>query len=361
MRMALSLARKGIGTASPNPMVGAVLVKDGAVVGKGYHKRAGSAHAEVNALEDAGQEARGSTLYINLEPCVHYGRTPPCADRVIAAGIKRVYVSMLDPNPLVNGKGVEMLRKAGIDVKVGLLENDARRLNEAFIGSMERKRPYITMKAAVSLDGKIATKTCDSRWISNEESRRQANILRVVNDGILVGINTVISDNPLLVPRLKNPRKIPTRIILDSKLRIPLACDVVKTSEKYRTWIFTNEDSRTDKETRLKAMGADVIRVPKDDYGRVSVTHICQELYKRDIMSVLVEGGGEVNSTLLREGLVDKVVLFYGTILIGGKSALNLVGGKGIDFLKDAYRIDIATLKKLKDNIYIEGYVHRNH
>lgn len=361
MRMALALARKGIGTTSPNPMVGAVLVKGDTIVGKGYHKRAGSAHAEINAIEDAGSNAAGSTMYINLEPCVHYGKTPPCADQVIAAEIGRVFVAMLDPNPLVNGKGVEMLRKAGIDVKVGMLENEARRLNEAFIGSMEKKRPYITMKAAVSLDGKIATKTCDSRWISNEESRRQANILRCVNDGIMVGINTVISDNPMLVPRVKNPKKIPARIILDSKLRIPLASDIVKTSDKYRTWIFTNEDSRTDKETRLKACGADVIRVPKDDFGRVSVNRICQELYKRNITSVLVEGGGEVNSTFLREGLVDKVVLFYGTILIGGKSALNLVGGKGIDFLKDAYRIDIATLKKLKDNIYIEGYVHRNH
>ena len=216
MRMAFSLARKGVGTASPNPMVGAVLVKNGSIVGKGYHKKAGLPHAEVNALEDAGQNASGSTLYINLEPCVHYGRTPPCADQVIAAGIKKAFIAMLDPNPLVNGKGVEMLRNAGIDVKVGLLEDEARRLNEAFIGSMERKRPYITMKAAVSLDGKIATKTCDSRWISNEESRRQANILRCVNDGIMVGINTVISDNPMLVPRLKNPRKIPTRISLDS-------------------------------------------------------------------------------------------------------------------------------------------------
>ncbi|MBP1751160.1 MAG: riboflavin biosynthesis protein RibD, partial [Deltaproteobacteria bacterium] len=209
MRMALSLAKKGIGTASPNPMVGAVLVRDGVVVGKGYHKKAGSAHAEINAIEDAGPNAAGATMYINLEPCVHHGRTPPCADQVIAAGIKRVHVGMLDPNPLVNGKGVAMLRNAGIDVKVGMLENEAKRLNEAFIGSMEKRRPYITMKAAVSLDGKIATKTCDSRWISNEESRRQANILRCINDGIMVGINTVISDNPMLVPRMKNPKKIP--------------------------------------------------------------------------------------------------------------------------------------------------------
>ena len=361
MRMALSLAKKVLGTVSPNPMVGAVLVKDATIVGKGYHRKAGSHHAEVGAIEDAGENTRGATLYVNLEPCVHYGRTPPCANGIIEAGIKRVVLSMLDPNPLVNGKGVEMLRKAGIDVKVGILESEARRLNEAFIVSIEKKRPFVTMKAAVSLDGKIATKTCDSRWISNEESRRQANLLRCVNDGIMVGINTVISDNPLLVPRLKKPKKIPVRLILDSKLRIPLACDVVKTSEKYRTWVFTNEDSRTDKETKLRAMGIDVIRVPRDDNGRASVSHICAELYKREITSILVEGGGEVNSTLLKEGLVDKVVLFYGTILIGGKAALNLVGGKGIDFLKDAYRIDVATLKKLKDNIYREGYVHRNH
>lgn len=361
MRTALALAKKGMGTVSPNPMVGALLVKDDAIVGKGYHRKAGSHHAEVGAIENAGENASGSTLYINLEPCVHYGRTPPCTDRIIAAGIKRVVVGMLDPNPLVNGKGVEMLRKAGIDVKVGMLEDEARRLNEVFVGSMEKKRPFVTMKAAVSLDGKIATKTCDSRWISNEESRRQANLLRCINDGVLVGINTVISDNPLLVPRLKNPKKIPVRIILDSKLRIPLACDVVKTSQKYRTWVFTNEDSRTDKETKLTALGVEVIRVPKDDNGRASVRHICEELYRREITSILVEGGGEVNSTLLREGLVDKVVLFYGTILIGGKGALNLVGGKGIDFLKDAYRIDVATLKRLRENIYIEGYVHRNH
>ena len=361
MRMALSLARKGLGTVSPNPMVGAVIVKNAQIVGRGHHKKAGYHHAEVGAIEDAGKNTGGATLFVNLEPCVHYGRTPPCADQIIAAGIKKVVISMLDPNPLVNGKGVEMLRKAGIDVKVGMLESEARRLNETFIVSMEKKRPFVTMKAAVSLDGKIATKTCDSRWISNEESRRHANMLRCINDGIMVGINTVISDNPLLVPRLKKPKKIPVRIILDSKLRVPLACDVVKTSEKYRTWVFTNEDSRTDKEAKLRAMGVEVIRVPKDDNGRVSVKHVCDELYRREIMSVLVEGGGEVNGTLLREDLVDKVVLFYGTIFIGGKGALNLVGGKGIDFLKDAYRIDVATLKKLKENIYIEGYVHRNH
>jgi diaminohydroxyphosphoribosylaminopyrimidine deaminase / 5-amino-6-(5-phosphoribosylamino)uracil reductase len=359
--MALSLARKGLGGTSPNPMVGAVIVKAGKIVGKGYHKKAGGPHAEVAALSDAKEEAKGSVLYVNLEPCVHLGKTPPCADALIEAGIKKVVVSMLDPNPLVNGKGVQKLRKAGIDVKVGLLEEEAKRLNEAFIVSMERKRPFFTLKAALSLDGKIATKTCDSKWISNEESRKYTDSLRAVADAILVGINTVIADNPMLIPKIIRPKKIPVRIVLDSKLRIPLACDMVKTSEKYPTWIFTGDDSRADKEAKLKSMGIDVIRVPKDENGRVSLKHACNELYKRGIMDVIVEGGGEVNSALLKEGLIDKIFFFYGSILIGGKGAFNLIGGKGIDFLKDAYRVDIVAMKRFKDNICIEGYVHRNH
>jgi diaminohydroxyphosphoribosylaminopyrimidine deaminase/5-amino-6-(5-phosphoribosylamino)uracil reductase len=261
----------------------------------------------------------------------------------------------------VNGRGVQALRKSGIEVKVGMLEEEARTLNETFIVSMERKRPFFTMKAAVSLDGKIATKTCDSRWISNEESRKHTDTLRSVSDGIIVGINTVIADNPLLVPKMTRPKKIPVRIILDSKLRIPLACDMVKTSEKYATWIFTSEDARADKEVKLKSMGIDVIRVPRDESGRVSLRHICDELYRRGIVSVLVEGGGEVNSALLRERFIDKIVLFYAPILIGGKGAFNLIGGKGIDFLKDAYRINIVKLRRFKDDICIEGYVHRNH
>ncbi|HVN96528.1 MAG TPA: bifunctional diaminohydroxyphosphoribosylaminopyrimidine deaminase/5-amino-6-(5-phosphoribosylamino)uracil reductase RibD [Syntrophorhabdaceae bacterium] len=361
MHMALKLARKGLGTTSPNPMVGAVLVKGGKVIGTGYHKKSGGHHAEVAAIHDAKEEAKGATLYVNLEPCVHQGKTPPCTDAVIQAGIKKVVVGMLDPNPQVNGRGVQTLRKAGMEVKVGMLEEEAKRLNEAFIVSMERKRPFFTMKGAVSLDGKLATKTCDSKWISNEESRKHADSLRSVSDGIMVGINTVIADNPLLIPKMTRPKKIPVRIVLDSKLRIPLACDMVKTSEKYATWIFTGDDARPDKEAKLKSMGIDVIRVHRDENGRVSLAQICDELYKRGIVSVLVEGGGEVNSSLLKEGLIDKIVLFYAPIMIGGKASFNLVGGKGIDFLKDAYRIDIVTLKRFKDDICIEGYVHRNH
>jgi len=361
MHLALSLARKGMGTTSPNPMVGAVIVRGNRVIGKGYHRKAGMPHAEIVALNDAKEEARGATLYINLEPCAHVGRTPPCVNSIIAAGVRRVVVAMLDPNPLVNGKGVNELKKAGIEVKVGLLEEEAKRLNEAFVVYMEKKRPFFTMKGAVSLDGKIATKTCDSKWISNEESRRYVNKLRSSVDGIMVGINTVILDNPLLIPKIARPKKFPVRIILDSKLRIPLSCDVVKTSEKYKTWVFTAEDSRPDKETKLRSMGLDVVRVPKDESGRVSPKHVCEALFKREIMHVLVEGGGEINSGLLKEGLLDKIVLFYAPIIIGGKGAYNLIGGKGIDFLKDAYKIDIAAVKRFKEDIYLEGYVHRNY
>ena len=194
-------------------------------------------------------------------------------------------------------------------------------MNEAFTVCMEKKRPFFTVKAAISLDGKIATKTCDSKWISNEESRRYVNKLRSVTDGVMVGINTVISDNPLLVPKGAKPKRIPTRIILDSKLRIPLSCDVVKTAEKYRTWIFTSEDCRHDKESRLKSLGLDVIRVGSDGNGRVSLRRVCDVLYEREVQSVLVEGGGELNSSILKENLMDKILLFCAPILIGGKNA----------------------------------------
>ncbi|MBP1734551.1 MAG: 2,5-diamino-6-hydroxy-4-(5-phosphoribosylamino)pyrimidine 1-reductase [Deltaproteobacteria bacterium] len=342
-------------------MVGAVLVRGNRIVGKGYHRKAGMPHAEVVALNEAKEEAKGATLYINLEPCVHIGKTPPCVNSIKAAGIRRVVVAMLDPNPLVNGMGVNELKKAGIDVKVGLLEAEAKRLNEAFVTYMEKKRPFFTMKGAVSLDGKIATKTCDSKWISNEESRRYVNKLRSAVDGIMVGINTIILDNPLLIPKIARPKKYPIRIILDSKLRIPFSCDVVKTSEKYKTWIFTADDSRSDKELKLNSMGVEVIRVPKDEGGRVSPKHVCEELFRREIMHVLVEGGGEINSGLLKEGLIDKIMLFFAPILIGGKGAYNLIGGKGVDFLKDAYKVDIAAVKRFKEDIYLEGYVHRNY
>ncbi len=362
MRLALSLARKGLGTTSPNPMVGAVIVKGQRLLGKGYHRKPGEAHAEIIALEQAGQHARGATLAVNLEPCCHTDkRTPPCVDAIVRAGVKKVIVAMFDPNPRVNGKGVEALRKAGIDVKVGMLSDEARRLNEVFVTFQEKKRPFFLMKAAVSLDGKIATKIGESKWISNEESRAYANTLRSVMDGIMVGINTVILDNPLLLPKVAKPKRYPVRIVLDSKLRIPLSCELVKTAATYKTLIFTLADARADKENRLRSLGVDVVRVAADSDGRIALSEVCAELYRREIMSVLVEGGGELNSSFLKQGLFDKVLLFYGPQFIGGKNAANLIAGKGIDFLKDAYRLDVVSVKKLKDDICVEAYVHGNH
>jgi len=362
MAMALTLARKGLGTTSPNPMVGALVVRGQRIVGKGYHRKPGEAHAEVIALAEAGEQARGATLVVNLEPCCHTEkRTPPCVDALIKAGIKKVIVAMFDPHPLVSGKGVEALRKAGIDVKVGLLSEEARRLNEVFVTFHERRRPFFLMKAALSLDGKIATKMGESRWISNEESRAYASRLRSISDGVAVGINTVILDNPLLLPKAAKPRRYPVRIVLDSKLRIPLACELVKTAAAYKTIVFTLPDARADKGDRLKALGVEVIRIGAGENGRVALPELCEELRKREITSVLVEGGGEVNSSFLKEGLFDKVVLFYGPIFVGGVRAAGLVSGRGVDFLKDSYRVDVVSVKRLKDDICVEGYVHRNH
>jgi len=362
MAMALTLARKGLGTTSPNPMVGALVIKGQRIVGKGFHKKAGEAHAEVIALNEAGEQARGSTLVVNLEPCCHTEkRTPPCVDAVIKAGVKKVIVAMFDPHPMVSGKGVEALRKAGMEVKVGLLSEEARRLNEVFVTYHEKRRPFFLMKAAVSLDGKIATKMGESKWISNEESRAYANRLRSISDGVLVGINTVILDNPMLVPKGSRPKRYPVRIVLDSKLRIPLGCDLVKTAAQYRTIVVTLPDARQDKGERLAGLGVEVIRVAAGDSGRVALPGLCEELRKREITSVLVEGGGEVNGGFLREGLFDKVVLFYGPMFVGGVRAAGLVSGKGVDFLKDSYKVDVVSVKRLGDNICVEGYVHGNH
>jgi diaminohydroxyphosphoribosylaminopyrimidine deaminase / 5-amino-6-(5-phosphoribosylamino)uracil reductase len=362
MAMALTLARKGLGTTSPNPMVGAVVVKGQRILGKGYHKKPGEAHAEIIALEQAGEQSKGATLVVTLEPCCHTEkRTPPCVDALIGAGLKKIIIAMFDPNQQVNGKGVEALRKAHIEVKVGLLSEEARRLNEVYVTFQEKRRPFILLKSALSLDGKIATKIGESKWISNEESRSYSNKLRSTMDAIMVGINTVILDNPLLLPKSSRPKRYPVRIVLDSKLRIPLGCELVKTASAYKTIVFTLNDARADKGDRLKSLGVEVVRVGANESGRVSLPEVCGELYKREIASLLVEGGGELNSGFLREGLVDKIALFYGPIFIGGKGASNLIAGKGIDFLKDAFRVDIVSVRKLKDDICVEGYVHGYH
>lgn len=360
MKIALRLAKKGEGLVSPNPMVGALIVKGERIIGKGYHKKAGLPHAEIVAIRSAKEDLKGSILYVNLEPCVHYGRTPPCVPEIIKAGVSKVVIAMQDPNPEVNGKGIEMLKEAGISLKVGVLEDEAKKLNEVFVVNMEKKRPFFIMKSASSFDGKIATRTCDSKWISNEESRKYVNRIRERVDGIMVGINTVIVDNPTLTPRVERPKRIPARIILDTKLRIPISSNIVRSANRFKTIVFTSE-YRQEKEAKLTSMGVEVVKVQKDESGRVSLKDVAQELFKREIMSVLVEGGGEINSSLLRDGLVDKFILFYSPIFIGGRNAMSMIGGKGVEFLKDAYRVKVERVKQLNGDICIEGYVYRNY
>ena len=356
MALALSLAKRAIGLTSPNPLVGAVVVRGKEIVGTGYHKRAGLPHAEIIALGEAGEKAKGSTLYVTLEPCVHYGRTPPCVDSIVRSGIKRVVIAMTDPNPLVSGKGIEALRRAGLQVKTGVLEQEARRLNEAYCVYMEKGRPFFIVKGALSLDGKIATRTLDSKWITNEVSRAYVNRLRGIVDGIMVGINTVVADNPLLIPRLSRPRRYPLRVVLDSGLRIPLSCEIVKTSSRFRTIVFCTEPGVEEKVERLTEMGVEVVRVAPDEAGKVSLRHVAEELGRRQIISVLVEGGGEVNWSLLKEGFVDKLLLFFAPLLIGGKQALSFLGGRGVDFVSEARRVEIGSIRRLKGDILVEAY-----
>ncbi len=333
-------------------MVGAVLVKEGKVVGEGYHFRAGGPHAEVHALSQAGEKARGATLYINLEPCCHFGKTPPCAPAVIQAEVKRVVVGMEDPNPLVQGRGLEMLRKAGLEVEVGLMEPDCRRLNEAFIKYVRTQQPFVTLKIASSLDGKIATEQGESKWITGEKSRRLVQRLRSGMDGILVGIGTILKDDPMLIPHLRGER-YPYRIILDSQLRIPDQAKVFgKNPEK--VIVATTEGASPERVETLKRKGTHVLIVDAVQ-GEVNLRTLLLRLGEMGMASLLVEGGSRVNGSFLKERLIDKIILFYAPKLLGGKS-LEMFGGKGVEKLEDALPINIIEVKKVGEDILIEGY-----
>ncbi|HLB05824.1 MAG TPA: bifunctional diaminohydroxyphosphoribosylaminopyrimidine deaminase/5-amino-6-(5-phosphoribosylamino)uracil reductase RibD [Thermodesulfobacteriota bacterium] len=355
MRMALSLAKKGIGGASPNPMVGAVVVKNGKIVGKGYHKRYGEAHAEVNALNDAGPKAKGATLYLNLEPCCHFGKTPPCTDSVIKARIKRVVAGMTDPNPKVSGKGFDILKKAGIEVSAGILEEECRSLNEGFIKRIKTGRPFVILKIAASLDGKTATRNKESKWITSEASRRSVHRLRGRVDAIMTGIGTVVADDPLLTPRVGRIKKAPLRVVVDSLLKVPDSAKVVD-----RGTLFVATERAPDNKVRLlESSGAKVIRFPSKD-GKVDLTALMSFLGMKGINTVMVESGPELSASLLMAGLVDKVLFFYAPKIIGGTEAPGMVGGDGIERLSDAINLRDIRIKRFGEDIMIEGYVHRN-
>lgn len=350
LKLALNLAKKGLGWTNPNPMVGAVLVKNGKIIGSGFHKKAGLDHAEIAAFKSAKSDVVGSTLYVNLEPCSHFGKTLPCVDEIIRHKIKKVFCSTLDPNPQVKNQSVIKLQQAGIEVSIGLLNEQARLLNEAFFTFHEKKRPFVTIKFASSLDGKIATSLGDSKWITNEKARTFARKLRGQYQAIVVGINTILKDNPNLGVRTKG-KKDPLRIILDSNLEIPLSSDVLR---NHNVLIVTT--TKADKKSLglLEQKGIPLI-IFKEEY--IPIQKLLKKLWQKNIISILVEGGSKVLGSFLDNRSFDKVYAFYAPILLGGESAVSSIGGKGFQTIADTWHLKKIFLKKFDDNFLISGYV----
>lgn len=356
MWLAIKLALKAQGQTSPNPLVGALIVKNGTIVGRGFHRRAGTPHAEINALKEAGNKAHGAELYLNLEPCSHFGRTPPCVDAIIQRKIMKVFVGMVDPNPLVRGTGIKRLKEAGIEVATGILEKECRKLNEVFIKHITTKRPFVILKAAASLDGRIAAETGDSQWITNEKSREYVHRLRSAVDAVLVGIGTVKKDDPLLTCRLKNRKgKDPIRIVVDSNLSISLKAKVLNLNSQAPTIVATTPKAPLKKRALIEKKGARVLVIPSQN--RVDLRLLMETLGKEEITSVLIEGGSEINTSALQSGIVDKVLFFYAPKIIGGEQAPLMVGGKGIARMKDALVLHNITTQRFGDDVMIEGYI----
>ncbi len=357
MRMALDLAKKGKGWTAPNPLVGAVIVKAGRIIGQGYHEKYGQPHAEVNAIASAKEDVSGATLYVTLEPCSHFGKTPPCSDLLIDKKIKRVVVGTLDPNPLVAGKGIERLRKNGIEVVSGLLEEESQRLNEIFIKYIVTKEPFVVMKNAMSLDGKIATVTGESQWISGEKARKQVHCLRHELSGIMVGVETVIKDDPQLTARIPNSNN-PIRIVVDSQLRIPIASTILTDQDKAKTIIATTKRADREKLATLKQMGIEVI-MTKEKSGRVNLRELMRTLGAMGIDSILLEGGATLNFSALEENIVDKIQTYIAPKIIGGKNAKTAVEGAGILSLKNAFQINRLTAVMVGEDLFLEGYMDK--
>jgi diaminohydroxyphosphoribosylaminopyrimidine deaminase / 5-amino-6-(5-phosphoribosylamino)uracil reductase len=358
MRRALDLAAKALGRTSPNPVVGAVLVHQGRVIGEGFHRRAGLPHAEIEALHRVNGSARGATLYVNLEPCSHYGRTPPCVDAVIAAGLKRVVIGMVDPNPLVRGRGLRRLRRAGIEVKTGVLKDKSERLNEDFAVFIRTGIPLVTLKLAASLDGRIATASGDSKWISGELSRRLVHELRNRVDAVLVGAETVRADDPQLTCRVRGGRD-PLRVILDGRLTISPAARICTQRSTAGTLVVTSEESgQSKKREELERQGVEVLCLPGAQY-RVRLRPLLEELGKRGIKHVMIEGGGQVAAAALSEGVVDKVLFFYGPKLLGSESRA-MIGSLGVDRVAAGLTLQTVESYRLGDDVLVSAYVKKN-
>jgi len=358
MKEALKIAETMRGRTSPDPMVGAVIVKDGQLISSGYHAEVTTPHAEAWALQKAGEKARGATMYVTLEPCCFFAEknNPPCTKSIIDAGIKLCPLLMEDPNPSVAGKGFEELKDAGIEVEVGLFENDAKKLNEVFIKYISTNRPYVILKAAMSLDGKIATKTGESFWITGIESRRKAHHLRNIVDSVMVGIGTILKDDPHLNVRdIKGKIKNPKKIVLDPSLRIKLTSKVLKI-EPENTIIVTNPNSSKLKVNKIKSLGAEVLFIKSNSEGFL-MDFLMQKLGKRKITSILIEGGGNANANALYSGIVDKVYFFIAPKIIGGEKALTPVEGEGEAILSKAVQLRNLETERVGEDVLITGYV----
>ncbi len=364
MNMALELAAKGKGRTSPNPMVGAVIVKSGRVIAEGYHRKAGTAHAEIIALKKAGAKAKGATLYVNLEPCCHTDKkTPPCTKVIITAGINKVIIAMVDPNPKVSGRGIKELNKAGVKTETGIMNTEAIKLNESFIIYITRKKPFVMLKAGQSIDGKIATAKGESKWITGRKSRKYVQELRNETDAVLVGIGTVKKDNPSLTCRMRGGRN-PYRIIIDSKLKISMNARVLKHRDN-KTIIATTKKASKKKIDLLEKQGNKVLVIGNyvrnkaltRTSNRVNLKSLMKELGKLAITSVMIEGGSLINSSALSSGIVDKVVFFIAPVIMGGSDAISSIGGKSPGLLKKALKIKNVRVKYIGEDILIEGYL----
>jgi diaminohydroxyphosphoribosylaminopyrimidine deaminase/5-amino-6-(5-phosphoribosylamino)uracil reductase len=357
MKHALDLAKKGAGFTNPNPLVGAVIVKEGKIIGEGYHQVYGSNHAEINAFQNASDDVNGATMYVTLEPCSHYGKTPPCARAIVEKGIKRVVVALIDPNPEVAGMGISILKESGIDVTIGVLEEESRQLNEIFMKYIVTKLPFCILKTAMTLDGKIATRTGDSKWITNEKSRDFVHQLRHRVASIMVGIGTVEQDNPFLNTRLKvGNSKDPIRIIIDSCGRINLNSNVLNLKSNARTIVATTDLAPEGKISELVKKGVDIIKTPNKD-NKVDLSYLMRVLGELKIDSVLIEGGSALNYSVLSENIADKVYTFIAPKIIGGKDAKTPIGGLGIPIMKDAISINNIKIHQFDDDIMLEGYL----
>jgi diaminohydroxyphosphoribosylaminopyrimidine deaminase/5-amino-6-(5-phosphoribosylamino)uracil reductase len=340
-------------------MVGAVVVQNGLIVGEGFHKYAELKHAEVLAIDRAGDAARGATLYLNLEPCSHRGRTPPCCDLIIDSGIVRVVVAITDPNPLVSGKGIRSLKAAGVEVSVGLLEAEAQKLNEAFATYITAHRPFVTLKAGMTLDGKIADSRGRSKWISSEGSRQRVQQLRFESDAVLVGIGTILKDDPSLTDRSGHVRRRSlVRVVLDSRLRLPLSSQLIRSSGLDDIIVFCSEQRDVERERALRKAGVDIIPAPASG-EKVPFDFVLEELGRRQIMSLLIEGGAEVNFEALQSRLVDKVLFFVAPKILGGLSSLPVFGGVGFSELEQSVPLQFASVENVGPDLMIEAYVRR--